>query len=174
MHIEQLSPDQKAKWVTIALTIVLLLASFFAKSDIRFLGIKAILLIHTYFSIRCFSRLIQPMDNRQRSIDALLIILYVIILATTVSESIFFGLMTALCLLATLKYVFAQYRPEHKPLFTRKIRVDGGATIWLLVCTIASIWGFASQAVTITLLTYTGGSIYFLIIRPLYPGVRTK
>lgn len=123
----------------------------------------ALLLVHTFFSVRCFSALIDPRDLRQNMVDVLLVIAYFLTGAFMNSGSLFYMGWIALFFLATLKYILLIGRLDHPKLLRRKLIADvGGLALGFFVF---SIWPNSESFVAVLFCLASG---YYLLFNPLY------
>ena len=167
--IEGWSPDRKAKIITIGLIALTLVTNGLAPKNPAILLINGLLLFHTYFSIRCFSLLIRPVTAIQRSIDAGLIVLYVIILGWNLPLPEYLAVFEIFSLVATVKYITAQHEPRFNWIFQQKILVDLNAALVIVALLMMSRFRPAAEVLASGVILYSIGTVYFFTIRPLYP-----
>lgn len=82
-----------------------------------------LLLVHTFFSVRCFSALIDPKDKRQMASDAALVACY-FMLGLTIKASEFLVWWIVLFIFASVKYALLVGRFQHPVLLRRKLVAD--------------------------------------------------
>jgi hypothetical protein len=126
-----------------------------------------LLLIHTFFSIRCFSAVIPASPTSQRVIDTILLILYLALtflfeyaFAFTATLIIFFAL-------STLKYHLAPPSPHHAHIL-RKARINALALMPIAAVALGAYAGYSPAALWGGLAIYLAVSVYLFWIRPLY------
>ncbi|MBI5135082.1 hypothetical protein HZA86_02515 [Candidatus Uhrbacteria bacterium] len=171
MRIERWSPDQKAVIVTAVLSVVAMIAVFAHPYDYRLVAINALLLFHTFFSIRCFSRLIRPFTPTQQGIDLSLVVLYGILLSVKLTPQQYLSVFFVLFVLASSKYWNAPHAPAVHPLFRRKLIVDSIAGGVIALSLLLLKFTPSIDVFTPLVVVYLIGTVYFFAVRPLYPIV---
>ncbi len=115
----------KASVVTVLFAvfgIIGLVTNYFVQSHAI---LFALLLVHTFFSVRCFSALIDPKDKRQIAVDSLLVISY-LGLALSIGTEYYLLWWVVLFIFASLKYVLLIGRLHYPILLRRKLTADIG------------------------------------------------
>ena len=128
----------------------------------------AVLLLNTYFSIRCFSRIIPPSNRVQRQIDIGLFFLYLALPFSFGNPRLFVSLNLTLFIIATLKYVHLGQILGPSKLVRRKIRVDAFGILFCLAALFGVIAGHAFFATVLFASIFLAANVYFIFINPLY------
>jgi hypothetical protein len=126
-----------------------------------------ILLVNTFFSIRCFGSLRGCSEPRQRAVDVGLVGLYAGLAASFGDEQRFVAVATLLFAVATLKYALLLGRGPVR-LLARKLTLDAIGTIacvWTLLVILA---GYPTEASWGLAIVNAAVNLYVLCIRPLY------
>ena len=128
----------------------------------------ALLVLNTFFSVRCFARVTPPGDRLQKLFDAVLVAIYVGLAASFTDAPRFAGWGSLLFAVATLKYVVLLGRVGSVMLLAKKIRVD-------VLGTIACVWalgvmliGYAREASWALAGANAIANVYVLWVRPIY------
>jgi hypothetical protein len=168
----QIHPTKKAILTTImfmcAGVFALWIKTFTWKDVIPFLVFYILLVINTFFSIRCFAS-ITPADARaQKIIDFVLVLCY-FALAVTINVPILFTFFAfVLFFVAVIKYVSLLFYTSHKKLVWRKIVVD---VLGALVC-LGAFWGVFADHERVASWLWVGmflvGNAYIFFVEPLY------
>ena len=127
-----------------------------------------ILLVNTFFSIRCFASIPETGGWEQRAVDLALVVCYAGLAASFREEGRFMILATLLFASATLKYAMLLDRPPYPALLARKIRLDTLGTIACAGTLIAVLRGHAPEACWIFAGLNVVANVYVLWLRPLY------
>ncbi len=129
--------------------------------------IYAVLVVNTFFSIRFWSAL-QPVDNRQFFIDAVLIAAY-LALALSIGKPLHFALAALMLFIAApIKYMLMRGRIPHEALRRRKMLLDYLGTVSCIALTLGTLAGYALGSAWLFALGFTLANIYLLFIRPMY------
>lgn len=138
-----------------------------------FIVLYALLLVHTFLSVRCFSAIIDPTDKTQLAVDLLLILSY-LALGLSIKAWEFLVWWVVLFLFATLKYALLVGRLHHPNLLRRKLVADvSGAGLGVFTLNSWSLFiGFIPGLFFMTEWLVVGlfviGSLYYFFVRPLY------
>ncbi|MBM3256768.1 MAG: hypothetical protein FJY98_00345 [Candidatus Liptonbacteria bacterium] len=132
----------------------------------------ALLMVHTFFSVRCFSAF-TPEDNKaQNFIDVVLALVY-FGLAFTLSTPSYFTVATGLLFsISILKYSHLMgltRNPAALILLYRKIRAQALGTTLVLFVLLGILAGYSSQAILAGVIAFCLLSINYLFLNPLYP-----
>src|SRR3990172_10959 len=126
------------------------------------------LLVNTFFSIRCFSRIIPRRDWTQKAIDVILGVLY-LALPLQFGQPLWYAVVLAILFtLATTKYALLFHLKEHLSLLRRKIFFDslGSIACVLLIAAVSAGYGFVAMWAWAIL--FILADMYLLVIKPLY------
>lgn len=127
-----------------------------------------VLLVNTYFSIRCFSAIIPRGNRRQQIVDVTLVALYVMLPASFGSTLWFMVFTLLLFVVATFKYILLLEIMAQRQLLRKKIMADGVGTVACLVVLGGVLAGYPLLATYLWLAVFIIANIYLLIINPLY------
>jgi hypothetical protein len=127
-----------------------------------------ILLLNTYYSVRCFAALAPPDNRLQRLIDLTLIGIYASLAASLGEPLRFVGTATVLFAVATLKYTVLIGRVSADALLARKLRVDALGTIACAWALGGMLGGHPSEAAWLLTGACAVANVYLLWVRPLY------
>ncbi len=142
-------------------------------ADVPFMALLALLLAHTFLSVRCFSALIDPKDKRQMVIDVILAVCY-LLLGLTIKTSEFLVWWLVLFLFAALKYALLVGRLHYPVLLRRKLLADlaglGLGLFGFFVPFYVERYALAPYLSSEWLLVglFGVGTIYYFFVRPLY------
>lgn len=128
----------------------------------------ALLVLNTYFSVRCFSSIAPRWEIKQELIDAALAVLYVMMVLNFNFAFNFVAISTLLFMVAVIKYVLLAEIIGYSKLLRRKIFTN---TLGILLCfltLIGILWGYGSQALPIWVAAFALTNIYLLLLKPLY------
>jgi hypothetical protein len=158
---------KRAISVTGLLTIFLILGVIVNGSLIPpLLGLYVLVLVHTYFSVKIFSRLISPYTWRQHSVDFVLVLAYLGLALSLKQVQGFFIFWVALFLLASLKYSLEINHFIYPKLLKRKIIADlSGVGLGMVSLVMTPWWSEAAWFAFVLMLL---ASVYTLILKPLY------
>lgn len=134
------------------------------------LAMYVLLLIHTFFSVQCFSKLIDPKDKQQIAIDALLVLAYFITGTSLWSSTWFWHAWLILFLFATLKYILLVGRLSQPRLLRRKLMADLGGVMLFFIHVFSVTYLPARNVFLMNLpwLLFAIASGYYLLFNPLY------
>lgn len=121
-----------------------------------------ILMIHTFFSVRCFSALINPDDMRQVVIDVVLVFAY-FLTGVFITSPLFYIGWVILFSAATLKYILLIGRLNQPHLLRRKLIADVSGL--MLGCIALFTWASTEAFITV-LFCFASG--YYLLFNSLY------
>lgn len=128
----------------------------------------AILLLNTYFSIRCFSSIPESSSRPQTMVNTMLVLLYLLLAAELGSALRYMIVLIAMFVVASVKYAMLLSAKNYSQLLKRKIRLD-------LLCASAcvlTLGGVMAGDVKTSLLIWLGifiaGNIDVLFFRKLY------
>lgn len=167
-----MSPKTRATLATLLFTLAGT-SSFFGKQvwetplGILLAVIFALLVMHTFFSVRFFSALVKS-DSIQQVIDAILVALYLFLAFSMDDATTFFFVGFGLFSIATLKYIFLlKHVLYQKPLW-RKIWIDlVGAVAWGMAFA-GALLGFAGESAWALAIAFFLANAYLLLINPMY------
>lgn len=129
-----------------------------------------VLLVNTYFSIKCFGRLTPSTAPGQNAIDALLILMYGVLPFALAMPSLYVVLVMLLFLIASFKYTLLLGIISDLRLMKRKITIDLVGVFWNFFIFIFG--GFGLISVDALLWLWVGvffvSNIYLLKIKPMY------
>jgi len=128
----------------------------------------AVLLLNTYFSIRCFSAIIPRGNRRQQIADATLVALYIMLPASFGNARWFMGFCVLLFTVATLKYVLLLKILAERKLLRKKIIADGLGMMACLAVLGGVVAGYPRLATYLWLAVFTIANVYLLFINPLH------
>lgn len=148
------------------------LASFFFINDwysaLPLVIFYTILVVNTYFSIRCFASITPQNDRLQQIMDVVLAFLIFAQAASSNSPFLFVFFATLLFALAILKYVLLYADSRHQTLLKRKIKIN---TLGAVAC-IITLWGifagFTFVATYLLAASFLIVNLYLFFIKPLY------
>lgn len=169
-----LSPRMKAGIITAAFGSVAAIFAIFGYSpqSLPLIVFYAILLINTYFSVRCFSSLGHIHDFLHHSVDTALAVLYVALASQFGNPLWFTATATVLFAMATTKYIILLPQKNHTKLLMRKIATDNSGILLCLLAFIGILTGRVNAAVNGLVIVFLAANIYVFFIHPLYrlPG----
>jgi len=126
-----------------------------------------LLLVATYFSVRCFDSITPPHDPIQIILDLVLGALYVCIAWSVGDPGLFTLAMTAMFSLSVIKYALI-LETKHFRVVRRKVFFNALGTVFCLAATVGvRLW----DPVLVTSLWTAGFALahaYLLFVRPLY------
>ena len=130
----------------------------------------AMLVINTYFSIRCFSSITPENDNMAKIVDIGLALLYLALALKFNDIRHFLVIALFLLELATVKYIMLLgiSAPKHRNLVQNKILLE---TLGVISCSIAltlALLGYTSFSIWFLALLLLNANIYLIILRPFY------
>lgn len=165
---------RKALIVTTVMTLVGATIVVFALRDWTFalpsFLFYLLLLVNTFFSIRCFST-ITPPSIEQSTVDLTLLLLY-FVMASTFGNPFFFLLSNvAMFAVATLKYSLLLGKTSHDTQLRYKIIMDGIGTISATFCLLITILlehTHPQLGLWIWTIGFIFGNAYVFFVRPLY------
>ncbi len=132
------------------------------------IAFHVLLLINTYFSVRCFSSIPESESVSQKVVDLLIVITY-LLLATQFSNPIaYLTLAMIMFLIATFKYVLMLDAKSYRALLKRKIRID---VLCAVACGLAliGVWsGQSMMALWVWCGVFVMGNVYVLWMNKLY------
>ncbi len=168
MNLESTSKHatRRAASVTILLILFAAIKAVFGGVHPLLFALYAMLLLHTFFSIRCFSSLIDSHDRRQQSIDVVLIVLYALLATALQSIPFFLILWIIFFCAASGKYIMLVGRLNHPHLLKRKITADMSG----ILLGILSLLFFPNFPYTLEIMTslYMIASVHYLCLNKLY------
>lgn len=130
----------------------------------------AVLLVNTYFSIKCFGIITPSRLRHQQAIDTMLVLLYMVLPFAFAIPSVYVLLVMLLFLVASMKYTLLLGIIPDIKLLRRKIAIDLGAVFWNFFIFIFGGMGFIS--VDLLLWIWVGffivANIYLLKLKPMY------
>jgi len=127
-----------------------------------------ILLVNTYFSLKCFSPLMTHRSVLLGIVNAVLAFFYVILPASLDNPTHFIALTGALFTVATTRYLLMLPRTPHRALFERKIFIDNLGTLSSCFALVGVLWGYETYAVALWTAAFVLVNIHVLFIKPLY------
>ena len=138
------------------------------------LFIYVLLLIHTFYSIRCFSRISIPSLHGmvQVFLDILLLLIYAAVTINLSSPLGFSVFSTILFALAIPKYAHLRgviSHPGFKALLSRKMRAEAIGMGVSLGIAVGTFQGYALPAFILGAALYARFTFYYFYERPLYP-----
>lgn len=165
-------PDIKAAVVTLGFFLAAVLGIWWGINDwdqsLPLAVFYGVLLLNTFFSIRCFARITPAGQKVQDGIDVILVLLY-IGLASSFNNSLrFVSLSLLLFIVATVKYILLMLATHHFALLKRKIFID---TLGTLACAFmlgALLYGYSTGALWIWSAAFIVANIHIFFIKPLY------
>lgn len=130
--------------------------------------VYGLLMVHTWFSVRFFFRLIDPNDRRQRAINGALVFAYALLAWSIRDMRLFYLVWAAFFCLTVFKYVLLVGRFEQPRPLRRKLVADLlGVAMGILMT--AMLWFWPNQPWQwLGLVLFGGSCIYYLFLRPLY------
>jgi hypothetical protein len=135
---------------------------------IPLLVFHALLLINTFFSIRCFAAITPQNNMLQNILDSIIGGIYLAIPFAFHSPLLFVSGTALLFTVATLKYIFLQQLLGGTRLLRRKLVADAGGAV-LCLAALGGIWlGYTALATALWVGIFFCANIYLLIIAPLY------
>lgn len=179
------NPHTKAVAVTVVFALFALVGFLVNGAPIAsFAILYALMLVHTYYSVRCFAALTEHHDRQQNMIDTALVFSY-LGLALSMKDASFWIWWIVLFLLAAVKYATMIGRVAHPRLLRRKLLADlGGAAFGVLFVFFTYFFetllhtNVTSLAVSkalgmtyfewLTVLIFGGMTAYYLFAKPLY------
>ncbi len=127
-----------------------------------------LLLINTYYSVSCFSRVHPARTQLQQSIDVVLGLLYISLICSGADIPLFLLSVTIFFIIAAIKYVMGIAQSPYRSLLQRKVLVNlMGAVAVLLTFMLGSRYGF-SYSMQGWAVLYAVANVYLLWYRPLY------
>ncbi|MBP9828317.1 hypothetical protein KBC55_04180 [Patescibacteria group bacterium] len=164
----------KAGVVTSLFALFAVVSSFFMPPQPLAMLLYAFILIHTFFSIRCFSALIDVRDLRQWVIDIVLVVSYAAFAFSMHDLAAFFVVFVWVFFVATMKYALLIGRLRQPILLQRKITADILGAVFGGVGYAATVLSVPYSA-TLLVTIFAAGTFYYLVVAPLYvPDALTK
>lgn len=128
----------------------------------------AILILNTYFSIRCLAS-ITPRDNQVQGVVDVILALSIFAQAASLNYPLLFICFAIfLFVFATFKYTLLYSDSNHKELLERKMKVD---ILGAIACSLALWGGVAGYSLITTWLlvaSFLAANFYLFFIKPLY------
>lgn len=144
--------------------------SFMSTPVVQVMLFHAVLLLNTYFSIRCFGKITPDRAPWQRSVDLCLVFLYAMLPFAMRFPSLYILLMILLFGIASLKYALLLGIIPDVALIRRKIIVDLSGLFWNYL--IFVVGGLGLLSIDLLLWIWVGVfaamNVYLLKIRPMY------
>lgn len=128
----------------------------------------AVLLVNTYFSIRCFLSIIPRGDRRQQVANATLVTLYIMLPMSFGNARWFMVFCTLLFTIATLKHILLLGIITERRLLRKKIITDGVGAIASLAVLGGVMAGYPKISAYLWLVAFGIANVYLLLIKPLY------
>jgi hypothetical protein len=128
-----------------------------------------ILIVNTYFSIRCFSR-IAPRTLGQLCVDSILAALYLMLAACICDGAAFMFIASCIFAVAVLKYEFMLKALSNSETVKRKILVDALGAVLCVTGWGAIQLGYGQSASAAVTFVFAVANLYLLILRPMYPS----
>ncbi|HYF12680.1 MAG TPA: hypothetical protein VD928_00035 [Candidatus Paceibacterota bacterium] len=177
-NVNRISPAIKA----LLIVVIFGVAGFFGwytsdeegKWALPFVIFYGVLTLNSFFSIRFFSSITPPEDLFQRSIDAILVFLYLLLAYVIYEPDYFFPIALLLFIVATSKYVFLIGKIPYPKTLERKITIDSlGILLCVFVLSIA-IMGYPNFAAWTLAIVFGLANVYLLLIDPMYESIDRK
>ncbi len=127
-----------------------------------------ILVINTYFCIRCFADLVPRRNLTQQLIDLVLGAIYLILAASLNNQLLFIYTATILFAVATLKYVLLLSPLGYSAFLKRKIFIDNLGIIACILALGGTLLGYGSLASWLWVVIFVIANVYLLFIKPMY------
>lgn len=167
-----LHPTRRALITTALFALVALVAHSYTTADpttlLIFYGFYALLLAHTYLSVRTFPHVIPHNNVVQIVLDGTLAILYGAMPFVVNQIALLLAIGTTLFLVASLKYILPLKRFGATHLLYRKIIADVLGGILTVLALIGVTLGFEYPSLILWLAIFAASSAYYFFIRPLY------
>ena len=132
------------------------------------LAFYAILVVNTYFSVRCFATIAPNPDRVQRLADCVLAVLYAALASSVVHPTRFATFAVMLFAVTLVKYEALLRRGEATSLLLRKLRVNSLGTLACALALAGMMAGLEREASWSLALVFALANVYLLRIRPLY------
>lgn len=173
MSLYTKSAVRLATYGTLALTLAsaLILSQITVrdwKQSSILIAFHIILLLNTYYSIRCFSSIPESNSRPQAAVNTMLVLLYLLLAAELGDPLKYMLVLIAMFLVASLKYAMLLSAKNYRTLLKRKIRLDllCGAACVLTLAGVLS--GDVMPSLYIWLGIFIAGNVDILIFRKLY------
>ncbi len=127
-----------------------------------------LLLLNTFFSIKCFSIVHPAITIQQKIIDVMLMILYGGLILVESNTLLFLFTVVLLFIVATMKYALGMSTSTYRPLLERKIIINLLGSVAVVITILASMRVGADVSMNAWTIVYTIVNIDLLWYRPLY------
>ncbi len=128
----------------------------------------AVLVLNTYFSVRCFASISHKWELKQEFVDVALVIIYIIMALNFNSVQSFVVVSNLLFIVAILKYILLAETIGYSKLLREKIRVNAFGILYCFLALIGILWGYGRQVVLIWSIGFAIVNVYVLLLKPLY------
>ncbi|MBI4085883.1 MAG: hypothetical protein HY433_01405 [Candidatus Liptonbacteria bacterium] len=130
----------------------------------------AMLVINTYYSIRCFSSIASENDKIAKVIDIGLAVLYLALASAFDDIQRFLTIALFLFELATLKYIMLlkASAPEYKNLIRNKILLDALGVISCSLALTLALLGYSFYSIWFLAMLLLAANIRLILIKPFY------
>jgi len=127
-----------------------------------------VLVINTFFCVRCFADLVPRKNLGQMTIDIILGLNYLILALSLGNQLLFVYLATLLFAIATLKYISLLSLIGYSPFLQRKIFIDSFGIIACLLALGGVLLGYGRLASWLWVGVFILANIHLLSIKPMY------
>lgn len=127
-----------------------------------------LLVVNTYFSVRCFSDFPFADARSQKVVDAILVMLYVLLASQFSHVVAFLCVSVALFAVASMKYSLMLRVNEYLGFLRRKIILDILCTLACILALGGVLAGFTWVALPALVVVFVLGNIYVLIFSDIY------
>lgn len=135
------------------------------------IALYLLLLVHTYFSMDCFFRLIDPRDRKQQAVDALLVLCYLALALSFFDIRQFLFAWAVLFCVSAMKYALLIGTLHQPRLLRRKIIANVSA---LLLAVVAALGSVLINPLVPMLVLFASASGYYFFVNPLYAADRKE
>lgn len=172
MNRKQIADNQK---IVVGFFFIFFLAGIWMTHNSALFSVQvalfhAILLLNTYFSIRCFGRLTPVNAAWQSTVDVMLVLLYSILPFSFGFASLYILLLILLFAIATMKYALLIGIISDTKLIRRKIIIDVCGVLWNFIIFLVGSLGLLpiDLLLWVWVGVFAGMNLYLLKIRPMY------
>ncbi|MCC7004529.1 hypothetical protein IT397_01260 [Candidatus Nomurabacteria bacterium] len=127
-----------------------------------------ILTINTFFSIKLFTKIIDPKNVSQIVIDTILFCLYFLLAYKVDSYFWFSVVILALFIVAIVKYIFLLNLLQYQDLLNKKIFINSLGTVACILNYLFAAFDYGFQSAWALVIVFAVANIYLLVINPMY------
>ena len=129
-----------------------------------------VLLISTYFSVRCFDALTPPQSPVQDVLDVVLVLFYFVLATLFTAPAILLFVTAAFFSVTTLKYILlmSEKTLPHFKQIDYKAAINGCGTISALLCYWIALQGNVVLGMWLWVAIFCSANFFIFFIKPLY------